>query len=79
MNHHLDEMAQGIDDDMPLPAFDFLAGIVADFLADFGRLHTLAIDDPGAGFGCPALPLAFFVAQGFVDLLLVACQGPFDG
>jgi hypothetical protein len=42
MHHHFNEMAQGIDDDMTLAAFDFLPGIVADFTADFGGLGTLA-------------------------------------
>lgn len=61
MDHYFDEVTQGINDDMALAPFDFLAGIVADFAAHFGGLGTLTIDNRCTCFGFPALPLAFFV------------------
>jgi len=67
MDHHFNKMAQRIDDDIALAAFDFLAGIVADFATNFGGLGTLAIDDRSARLGCPALAVVFFVPEGFVD------------
>src|SRR4051794_23751114 len=45
--------AQSIDDDMPLDAFDFLAGVIADGIdfspAAFRALDALAVDDRGGG------------------------------
>ena len=77
MDHHFNEMAQGIDNDVALAAFDFLAGIVANFAANFSRLGALAIDNRRACFGFPALSLAFFVPEGCIDLRPGLVLAPF--
>jgi hypothetical protein len=48
---HNQEQAEGVGDDEPLPAVDLLAGVVPTTVpADgVGALHTLRIDQPGAG------------------------------
>jgi len=44
-DQHRDQQSQRIDQQMPLPALDFLAAVVAPlFPADLGRLHRLAVD-----------------------------------
>jgi hypothetical protein len=64
---HFNEMTQGIDDDMALAPFDFLASIVADFATDFSRLDTLAIDDSRTRFGLRACRSALLATGSVPD------------
>ena len=68
-DHHLEEQADGVDQDMPLASVDFLARVVAPLVAGFGTLHALAVDDGRAGLGFASLYPAQVFPQMGVNLL----------
>src|SRR5512140_960344 len=46
-DRHAEHQSQGIDQQMPLPALDLLAGVIADRAAMTIGLHTLTVQDRG--------------------------------
>lgn len=71
------EQAEGVGDDEPLAALDFLTRVEAPGRGGngVGRAHGLRVDQPGARLGITAVALADPVTQGIVDGRRVMCIG----
>ena len=73
MNDGVQQQAGGIDQDMPLLAFDFLPRIIAmriDAGPPFSALfHALAVDDGGGRTGLPFGPFAAFDVERVMDVI----------
>ena len=67
-NHYGEQQANRIDQDMPLAPIDFLARIIATFVAAFTAFDALAIDDRRTGLAVASRQQARGLPQVGVDL-----------
>src|ERR1035437_7292672 len=71
MNDRMQQQTRGIDQNMPLVAFDLLTSVVAmriDTAAFFSAFHALAVDHAGGWAGLPSHLLPAFHVQSVMDL-----------
>jgi len=66
-NHYHEKQADRVDQDMPLAAVDFLAGIVTPLVARLGAFDTLTVDDGRAGMAISSFHLARLFPQASVN------------
>ena len=76
-DHHEQEQAQRIDQDMPFTALDLFARVVAYVATNCGGLHALTVDNRQAGIGMSAIAVPQQVPQIGVHPLKGAIIGPF--
>lgn len=76
VNDDTDQQAQRVEDDVPLAAQDFLAGIKATNAAAFRGFHALPVDDAGGRARLSAFPFVRRHDQFIVNGAQQSCVPP---